>query len=654
MSIYSLSTGLVVKRGDRTLEFERRLEDGTVVFTDQLDRAPERFAIGTLTRLISEGNLQVVRGERGDPKAGETIAARICDIASLDDKYVQELCGRLSVINALKRMGLRRGMRRAIKRELPKLAARLEFSRLPSASAVMEWWRRLDLAEGNTHGAVNQNAVKAQPRRLLPEVEAVVKKTIRAEYCTRERQSMTAIQASADKQLESLVRGGAIPAEAAKVSLSTLLRRAKDIDGYAMDASRYGPAFARRKWRESHRGVQATRVLERFEIDHTLLDIVVVCDMTGLPLGRPTITVVVDAFSGYVCGFFVSFWGTGLAPTMSALKQAIFPKDQFTREAFGLESDWLGYGTCELLVVDNGLEFHSNQFLRVAGLLNTDVRFCAVRQPWLKPIVERTMRSVNGYLPSRGKVERRIDNYLPINPDESAAIPFSGLCQGLLKAFVDVHPFEDNERKLARPYDLFADSFARVPPPNLVTDLKQLDIIVAPCKDLTVSGEGVVSDYLRYNSPELQDMRRRVGVKFRALIKTPHENIGRLFVQDPTSKSWLDVPSCCPEYTEGLSLVQHRAVRSFRRERLKEQDAIGVLLRRKAELAAFWANQVPKRRKRASNLIQRCVGLTSAQVLANVSGGPPAPALPAQSVIADVELAAPQRPITAFKSFMLD
>jgi len=119
---------------------------------------------------------------------------------------------------------------------------------------------------------------------------------------------------------------------AAEFSLSTLLRRAKDIDGFAMDASRYGPAFARRKWRESYGGVRVTRVLERFEIDHTLLDIVVVCDMTGLPLGRPTITVVVDAFSGYVCGFFVSFWGTGLAPTMSALKQAIFPKDQ--RHAF--------------------------------------------------------------------------------------------------------------------------------------------------------------------------------------------------------------------------------------------------------------------------------------------------------------------------------
>ncbi len=649
-----MSIGLVVRRGDRYLEFDRRLEDGTIVFIDQADRSPFRLEMGALSRQITEGQLQVVRGERGNSKVGETVSAPVCDIASVDDKYVLELSRRLSVINSLKRMGLTRGMRRAIGRVLPKVVAALGLPRAPANSTVMTWWRQLDAADGSTHAVINGNAHKRQPRRLHPEVEAVVKKTIRAEYCTRDRASMVSVLASVTTQLESLAFSKAIPADAANVSHSTLLRRAKDIDGFTLDSSRYGPAFAQRKWRESHRGIRATRVLERFEIDHTLLDIVVVCDVTGLPLGRPTITVVVDSFSGYVCGFFISFWGTGLAPTMSAFKQAILPKNLYTREAFGLESPWLGYGIPELLVVDNGLEFHSNQFLRVAALLNTDIRFCAVRQPWLKPVVERTMRSVNGYLPARGKVERRIDNYLPIDPDESAAISFTGLCQGLLKAFVDVHAFEINERKLARPFDLFADSFERVPPPNLAADLSQFDIIVSPSAYRNVSGEGVMFDYLRYNSGELQALRRRVGGNLRALIRTPHHNIGSIHVHDPIAKSWLSVPSCCPEYAEGFSAVQHRAVRAFRKERLKQQDAIKVLLRRKAELALFWASQVPKRRKRPSTFIQRCVGLTSDQVLAGVVGGPPAPEVPVQHVIADVELVAASRPIAAFDSFMLD
>ena len=653
MSVYSLSIGLVVRRGGRTLEFDRRLEDGTVVFIDQADRSPSRYSIGALTRDIANGALQIVHGERGDAASKNAIALAICDPNSLAEKYVDEHSERLRIVNSLRRIGLTKGMRLAIDRALPNVVRELKLPIHPSASAVMEWWRRIDDAGGNNHAAVNRNAVRLPTRRLLPVIDEVIAKTIKVEYCSRERRSMTHVVALATQQLRSLAQAGVIPEAKARVSLTTVSRRIGEIDGFALDASRYGPAFARRKWRESHRGIQTTRAFERFEVDHTLLDIVVVCDRTGLPLGRPTITVIVDAYSGYVCGFFISFWGTGIAPTLSALKQAILPKDQFTREAFGLENEWIGYGLCELLVVDNGLEFHSQQFLRVAAMLNSDVRFCAVRQPWMKPVIERTMGSLNGYLPPQGKVERRIDNYLPINPDESAAITFSGLCQGLLKAFVDVHAFEVNDRKLARPYDLFAESFERVPPPNLPADLSQLEILVAPSKELTVSGEGVVSDYLRYNSGELQAMRRRVGERFRTTVKLQYEDLATIFVQDPRTKRWLQVPSCHPEYTDGLSLVQHRAVRALRRQRLQEKDAIGELLRRKAELAAFWSTHVPKRRHRASTVLQRMAGLTSAQVLANVPGERSCTRAP-ESVFCEDELVVPRRDIAPFDAIFLD
>jgi putative transposase len=600
MSIYSLSVGLVVRRGGRTLEFDRRLEDGTVVFIDQADRSPARYAIGALAREIADGKLQVISGARGKAGAGDTVSAMVCDLNALDERYVDELTVRLRIVNGLRRAGLRRGMRRAIQRTLPAVVRDLPMKAVPSASTVMQWWRRIEIAGGNNHAAVNLNAVRSQPKRLSAAVESVIARTIKAEYCNRERRSMTHVVALATQQLRSLADAGTLPEGAAKVSLTTVSRRVAEIDGFALDASRYGPAFARRKWRESYRGVHATRAFERFEVDHTLLDIVVVCDRTGLPLGRPTITVIVDAYSGYVVSFFISFWGTGIAPTLSALKQAILPKDQFTREAFGLENEWLGYGICEQLVVDNGLEFHSPQFLRVAAMLNSDVKFCAVRQPWMKPVIERTMGTLNSYLPAQGRVERRIDNYLPINPDQSAAITFSALCLGLLKAFVDVHAFEVNDRKLATPYELFEDSIQRVPPPNLPADLSQLEVLVAPSKELTASGEGVIFEYLRYNSRELQAMRRRVGERFRATVKLQYEDLSTVFVQDPMTKRWLQVPSCHPEYTSGLSLVQHRAIRRFRQERLKERDAIGELLRRKAALAAFWVSHVPRRRHRAS------------------------------------------------------
>jgi putative transposase len=655
MSVYSLTVGLVVKRGDRTLEFDRRLEDDTIVLTDQVDRSPMRISIDKLSREISAGTIKVLRGDRASSKDEEALRTQIQDLATVDEKYVIELSTRLAYINALRRRGLQRGMRAAIKAALPQVAASLGHERHPMASTVMQWWRDLDRSGGNTHAVINGNAKRQQPRRLLPLVEAMLKQTIKAEYCNRQRKSLVHVQSMALRQLQSMAQKGEIPEQEASVSATTVARRVRDdIDGFTLDTVRYGPAYARHKWRYSLGGVGASRPLERFEIDHTVLDIVVVCDRTGLPLGRPTITVIVDSFSGYVCGFFISFWGTGIAPSLSALKQAILRKDQYRDPGFGLESQWLGYGIPELIVCDNGLEFHSPKFLRVALALNTDVRFCAVRQPWLKPVVERTMRTINASLPAFGRVERRIDNYLPIDPDKSAALTFTALCQGLLKAFVDVHPFEVNERKLARPFDLFSDGFQRVPPPNLPIDDSYLDIIVAPSRTLTVGNEGIVTEYLRFNSTELQETRRRVRDPFRAMVKIPHENLECLHVQDPKTKGWIQVPSCNPEYTTGLSLVQHKAIRTFKKEGLKGRDAIGELMRRKAELAAFWASQVSKRRHRAKPAIQKCEGLTSSQVIRNIAGGDVAIHRPADTVIADVDLKQGAREIPIFDTITLN
>jgi len=43
-------------------------------------------------------------------------------------------------------------------------------------------------------------------------------------------------------------------------------------------------------------------ILDRWEIDHTLLDVLLVDDETGLIIGRPYITVVLDKFSRMIMG----------------------------------------------------------------------------------------------------------------------------------------------------------------------------------------------------------------------------------------------------------------------------------------------------------------------------------------------------------------
>jgi putative transposase len=642
-----LTVGLVVRRGDRTWRLERHLEDNTLVFADQLTARPMTLTVAQLWRELQSGALVLVTGDPPAPTDGGRPALTFT-LDSLQPKHREEFERRMHIILLVRRAGLTRGRRQEIDELLRKHATSgATEGEVPSTSSVMDWMRRVDEADGSWAAVVPKSAFRKSPRRLTDEVLAVARTWIRNHYCTRKRPSLMETHLLAQRELDNQARTGAIAANDAHISLSTLRRLKREIDPYSLDVARYGKACARNRWRYSLRGTNVLRAMQRYEVDHAIIDVVVICDRTGLPQGRPTITVVVDAHSSYVVGFFVSFWGTGLASTLKALKVAIAPKDDYVKGA-GLQQQWLGMGIPELLVVDNGLEFHSPQFAQVAFQLGVDLEYCAVRQPWLKPRVERALGAYLNLLPSAGRVRKPVSNEVPLKPDKTAAITFSALCHGLLKTFVEAHALQINERKLARPYDLFAESLEELPPPVLAVPSAELDIIVAPSRDLTIGNEGAVTNYLRFNSRELQQLRRSVAPSFKTTVKFDPEDLGRAYVQDPTSKGWLLVPNCRPDYADGLSLLQHKAIRAHAKKELNQRNADEVLARARLELIDLWAHHEVKGKRLQAQHVKALAGLTSTHVLAR--GATAAP--PAERLLTEPEVAPTPVEIPDFDAFV--
>ena len=514
----------------------------------------------------------------------------------------------------------------------------------------MDWMRRFDEAGGAPSALVPGTFMRKRSPRLDAQVLEAARRTLRDHYCSRDRPSLANVGIHLSSELSRLKASKALAPDCTDVSATTLRRLKNEIDPYQRDVSRFGAAYARNRWRYSLQGVRAPRAMARYEIDHTLVDLVVVCDVSGLPLGRPTITVVVDAFSGYVVGFFVSFWGTGLSATFSALKVAFAPKPDLS-EVVQLKNKWLGAGVPELLAMDNGLEFHSPQLRWLALQLGLDLEYCATRQPWLKPVVERALRTMLGYLPASGRVRKALTNELPLDPDGSAAVTFSNLCRGLLTAFVDVHPFEVNERKLSRPWDLFSDSLEELPPPTLFTGAAELDLIIAPSDTLTVGNEGIVRNYLRYNCPELQAMRRAIAHTFKAVVKYDPEDLDHVWAQDPRNHQWLHVPSCAPEYTRGLSFVQHRAIRAHAREQLNRRDAGGVLMRAKTELSEMWKQRTASGKRLKASHLRALQGLTSSHLMRGSTDEVRAPVQPPKTLVTESELTPQERLIPEYEAF---
>lgn len=63
-------------------------------------------------------------------------------------------------------------------------------------------------------------------------------------------------------------------------------------------------------------------ILERVEVDHTPLDVIVINERTGLADGRPTLTLLLCRHSRMVLGFSIGFEPPSELSVMRALRHA--------------------------------------------------------------------------------------------------------------------------------------------------------------------------------------------------------------------------------------------------------------------------------------------------------------------------------------------
>jgi len=653
MPLISLETGLVVRRGARTLEFVRLLDNGAKVqFEDQLTRHVttmqlSRFYAGVLAKQLLP--ILAEDAHAADQSMADRAPRLVTDLSSLADADRQALQRRMNYVRAMRKRQLSRGQRAAVAKVIPEIAEKLGDEKPPSCSTVLGWMRQFELSSMNPAVLLSGNRCRRRNRRVHPLIDELILQKLRSVYLTKARHTLNHTLDQIRLAAEKLHKSGKLTPTEASVSLSTVSRRLAEFPAYDIDRSRYGLNYARAKYRTTVEGVQVNRIMQRLECDHTPLNWVILCDRTGLPLGRPTLTIVIDSLSGYVVGFYVSFYGPGLTSVLNVLKNAIRPKDEFAA-AVGTTQPWIAFGIGETLLLDNGLEFHSPQFQLAGWELGMDIEYCRVRTPWLKPKVERFFANLDHFSLTRGRVRKPMGNVLNINPSEDAAITFSDFVKGLIKFVVDVYPFELNSRRLMTPFECFKEGLDTLPPPAFLTSFEQLDLIAAMSRSLTVSQGGVELPGLTYSSTALRHMKEDIGSKFKTLVKWNPDDMSFLYVQHPSSKQWMPVPSIRPDYTDGLSWIQHQLIRKYAREKHVAGGGYEQLFRARLELHELWMNGLSKKnRSRDTRTLAKFSGLSSDQIVI----GPNARALPkaAETVLAREEVSIVCEDVPDFESF---
>jgi putative transposase len=654
--------GLVLRSGERQLEFERDLGDGRVQFKYLDNFEVCTFRMSKLYQDILDRRYIPAHVPAPGEVPAEALQKPLPSV--LTDQQQALIAFRMHFVRALEedaKSAPRTRTRRALICQKiwdawcvdGKGASTHRVFKKPSVAAVEVWLRKFRESDANPYVLLDRRAFVVRPKRFDRSVEMLVDNALVKYYLKPRGVSVRKVHWLIEQQIKK--QNEQQGSNLAPPSESTIQRRVRSIPPYVCDLKRLGVGYARNKWRYSLKGDQSTRILECVEIDHTLLDIWVLDPRTGIPLGRPWITLVIDRFSGYLLGLYISFYGPSVATVASAIKESIRPKDAYIDLLHSPQLPWTAMGCAECYVVDNGLEFHSKQFQRIAWELRSDLIYNPVRSPWYKSSIERAIMESNRALPLHGKVHRPLANAARIDPAKSAAVMFDDLCTCLVEWASQVHPLHIHPKTLVRPLDLWEDGRASMPPPTLPQDLTGLELICGLGAQRRVDGDGVFFNYLRFNSVELQDYRRNHGSALRTEIRFNPEDLKQIFVQLPKARSWLTVPLQKSLFAWDLpmSLMQLQVLRAEAGRKLTKANAPEMLNSALVSLSERW--QEATRRgvhKRKSKALTRLQGMTSVPLATASADAPTSSLTPPIEISSVMYEALPE--VIPFKTFSLD
>lgn len=367
-----------------------------VVLVD--DEGSERvFEMATLLIHYQSRNLRGLKNERGVPPLQKVcVAMRLA--ADVSEAAKMRGYTRKCYLQAIEREGVHlHPHSEPLRCVLERVRSSLGESRAPSISTLRRWQSQLRRQGDDPSSLIPYFERRGGPgkQRMSDAVKRTIDAVIDNFYLTTERYSTR--KAFAFLEGELLERNLWLPAsERMKVpSYATFLRSIRRRSGFEVTAAREGSLQALATYRSSGRNTELHGLNECWEMDHTWLDLFIIDDATGLPLGRPRLTVIVDHFSRAVMGFDVDFTGASSQATLNCLKHAISPKTYMREQYPEVVGEWPMYGIPLILKCDNGPEFHSDSLKQACVELGINLKYCPLKKPWYKARIERFFRTFN-------------------------------------------------------------------------------------------------------------------------------------------------------------------------------------------------------------------------------------------------------------------
>ena len=384
-----------------------------------------------------------------------------------------------------------------------------------------------DFAPGQSSGGKGKG-------RLPEPVERIIRELLHRRFLTKQKRSLAAFhrevaQACKAQKLRVPTRNTVALRIAGLDPLKTVRRReGQDASRELQGVGGIPPAVS--------------GPLEQVQIDHTVIDLIVVDAHDRQPIGRPYLTLAIDAFTRCVLGMVVTLEAPSAVSVGLCLAHVACDKRPWL-EGLDVAMDWPMSGKPRLLYLDNAAEFKSEALRRGCGQHGIRLDYRPPGQPHYGGIVERiigtAMQMIHDELP--GTTFSNPGQRGEYDADKMAALTLRELERWLTLAVGTYHASVHNGL-LQPPAARWAESVARIGVPPVVTRPTAFLVDFLPVIRRTLTRTGFVIDHIHYYANVLKPWIARRDRLPAFLIRRDPRDISRIWVLEPEGQHYLEVP----------------------------------------------------------------------------------------------------------------
>ena len=409
-----------------------------------------------------------------------------------------------------------------------------------------------------------------------PQITKLVDEAVSGVYLTKARRPISAVTRRVMEDLQRLnsrlPAAQAIPVPRQSALARAIARRIAQLDPWEVDRQRWGRRIADRRHAPTSSQQLAVRVLQRVEMDHTPLKVVV--GTQAGPIGQPWLTILIDYHSRMVVGFCLGFEPPSYGVIMEALRHAILPKSYLKERYPRVQGVWPCFGLPEKLVCDRGSDLTSKDLEDAAFQLGIELDFNPPRTPHFKGTVESFFDGLNDQLASTlpGRTFRNWADRGEYRCDDGPLLAYEDLLQIIHIHLVDVYSASKHPVAASTRLEMWQESAALFPP-SIPASPDDLLVLLARRADRQLSPRGIELGGMFYTSDELMALRTELATQGvsadRVAVRYNPWDLGEIWVFNPVDNSYLKA-TAVDQAMQGMTHYQWRVLKRAIRERFDQ------------------------------------------------------------------------------------